>query len=98
VYELSIELDEVLELKTIADIERLGISTADFSSLQYKACQPVGDAAYFMGFKGMLVPSARGPFRNLVLFSERVPSGACEVVGEQPIDWVQWRANAQRGD
>jgi RES domain-containing protein len=92
VYELAVELNEVLELDTLDAIEKIGVSISGFSSLDYKACQAVGDAAYFMGFQGLLVPSARGLFQNLVLFTDRITASACEVVGEQEIDWVKWRA------
>lgn len=52
------------------DFARLGISEADFGDRTYQRTQEVGEAAAFLGFDGIFVPSARSPAQNLVLFPD----------------------------
>jgi hypothetical protein len=40
--------------------------------MDYARTQAIGDAAYFLGFDGLIVPSARSRFLNFVLFDTRI--------------------------
>jgi hypothetical protein len=90
-HELKTSGDAVLQIADIADLISLGVDATDFASVTYGNAKDVGDAAFFLGFDGMIVPSARGTFQSLVLFAERLAPGSIESVAEEPIDRQVWR-------
>jgi hypothetical protein len=47
--------------------------------------------AFFLGFNGLVVPSARSRFQNLVLFTDRIEVTGTEVENSEPVDWKAWR-------
>jgi hypothetical protein len=51
---------------------RLGIDESKFSSLDHARCQEIGAAAHFLEFDSLIVPSARWPCLNVVLFMDRL--------------------------
>jgi hypothetical protein len=60
--------------------------------------QSIADVAYFLGFDGILVPSARWPCANAVLFTDRIEAASLSVEATEPdpIDWTEWRKRASR--
>jgi hypothetical protein len=45
-------------------------------------------------FDGLLVPSARAPCSNLVIFLDSIADyGRLEVRESKPVDWNAWRLN-----
>jgi RES domain-containing protein len=75
-YQLDLELSNVLDLSDPVVLEGLGVDRAALSGLEFTACQRVGGAAAFMGHDGILVPSGRHPGVNLVIFVSNQPSDA----------------------
>ena len=54
-------------------------------------------AANFLEFDSLLVPSARWPSQNLVLFLDRLnPGEALAIEGASDINWPAWRERARR--
>jgi hypothetical protein len=50
------------------------------------------DAALFLGFKGLVVPSARWGCTNLVVFTEKTDPEQLTVIGvPKLVDWTTWR-------
>ena len=47
-----------------------GYPLESFGDLSYGRTQEIGDAAAFLGFDGIIAPSARWPCQNLVIFSD----------------------------
>jgi hypothetical protein len=90
-YELSVRAEGLLRLPDMAALERLGIERERYADLLYARSQEIGDAAQFLGFAGMIVPSARWDGLNLVLFTDRIEADALAVRVEEPIDWAAWR-------
>lgn len=92
IYQLDLELSNVLDLTDFALLEGLGVDRAALSRIDFTACQRVGGAAAFLGHDGILVPSARHPGINLVVFTSNQQSDAelrvrdCEVInpGREP--------------
>ena len=60
--------------------------------------QEIADAAFFLGFDGLIAPSARWPCSNFVLFTDRIPPGLLDLAktSEAPIDWSDWRKTMPR--
>ncbi len=91
-FELHAVTDRTLILLNMADLVALGVEEAKYAQLLYARTQEIGAAAAFMGFDGILSPSARYDCQNLVLFLDGFNLESLNVVAESPIDWVDWRA------
>jgi hypothetical protein len=73
------------------DFPLLGIDPNKFASLDYDRCQTVGDAAGFLGFDALLVPSARWHCKNLVLLQDSLDlSSFPELLETEEVDWQVW--------
>lgn len=92
IHRISVRTRRTLRLADLAAIEALGVTAETYASLDYARCQEIGDAAAFLGFDGILAPSARWPCQNLVLFTESYVPGELQVIESQPVDWADWRA------
>jgi RES domain-containing protein len=70
----TIDAREVLALDlTSPDImETVGLTPADIADPDWTACQAVGHAAWFLGFQGILAPSASGAGTVLAAFEGRL--------------------------
>ncbi len=98
-YELHVALRRALRLADIKALEALGVEATSYGSLQYAhkheeypRLQEIGEAAHFLDFDGLVVPSARWRCQNLVLFTDRVLPPALSIAGKHgPVDWTAWR-------
>lgn len=93
VHKISVECQRLF----IADFQaltRLGVDVSNYRAREYKRTQEVADAAFFMDFDALLVPSARWTCANLVVFTDRVaPSDLLLKATEpNPVDWAKWAA------
>lgn len=95
-HRLSVRTKRSLKLADMTALERLGVDTARFGELDYRRSQEIGDAAFFLGFDGLIVPSARWACQNLVLFTERLEGTAIAVEESEVVDWGAWRTEAAR--
>jgi hypothetical protein len=97
-YELRVTMQRAVELDLPA-LARLGVDTTRYGALsyveriqEYTRPQEIAEAAHFVGFDGLIVPNARFDCLNAVLFCDRVPPEAVEVVRNHgPIAWTEWR-------
>ncbi|MTW17196.1 RES domain-containing protein [Rhodoplanes serenus] len=98
VHKLRIHATQTLDLADLATLRRLGVDTDRWSEREYERTQEIADAAYFLGFDGLLVPSARADCSNLVLFTDRIAPGQIAVVesADDPIDWKARRRHPRR--
>lgn len=54
--------------------------------------QEIAETAHFIGSDGLIVPNARFDCLNVVLFCDRVPPDAIEVVRDHGVvHWDAWR-------
>lgn len=90
-HRLRVRAMNVLRLAELSPLEKLGVDISRFTEMDYARTQAIGDAAYFLGFDGLIVPSARSRFLNLVLFDARIDATDAEVEQSEPIDWKAWR-------
>jgi len=91
-YELKIATDRTLFLADMADLVTLGVEEAKYKQMLYSRTQDIGAAAAFIGFDGLISPSARNNCENLVLFLDNFNMENIETKSEMPIDWASWRA------
>ena len=68
---IRVEDIPVLDLRNGDTQAILGLEPSDFAG-PWDACQPIGHAAWFLEFAGVLAPSATGAGLTLALFEHRV--------------------------
>lgn len=95
---ISVTVSKVLRLDSLQALEPLGVDTTRYHERIYQRTQEIADAAYFLGFQGLLAPSARWNCHSLVLFTDHISPGdiQCEQCGDCPIDWDAWRKSHKR--
>ena len=95
-HRLTVKTRRTLKIADLEALEGLGISRATYQSLSYERCQQIGDAAQFLGFDGILAPSARWACHNLVIFADRLEPDEIQLVESEPIDWQVWREGQRK--
>jgi len=97
-HKLRISAAQTLKLADLPTLARLGVDVERYAARDYSRTQPIAEAANFLGFDGLIAPSARWSCLNLVLFTERLPPSQIETVGrdEHPIAWDGWRKRPRR--
>ncbi len=91
-HRIGVRTRKTLRLADKNALAALKVDAARFSELDYRRTQAIGDAAYFLGFDGLLVPSARWECQNLILFTDRIdPNDGLVVSASKPVDWQAWR-------
>ena len=88
---ISVSTERTLRFADLAAVEALGVNAESFAGLDYRRTQEIGDAAQFLGFDGIIAPSARWPCQNLVLFTDRFAPDNLTVVAAEHVDWREWR-------
>lgn len=88
--------ERTLRVADLAALEALGVSRERYASLSYERTQEIGDAAAFLGFDGILAPSARWPCQNLILFLDRLAPHDLTVLEQESVDWIAWRDSQRR--
>jgi RES domain-containing protein len=68
VYPVDVTLDNVLDISNLARLAELGVTAPDLEGDDLTPCQQVGGAVAWLGHDGLLVPSARSPATNLIIF------------------------------
>lgn len=91
-HRLAVSTQCVLRVAEISELQTLGIDTARYRERVYDRTQSIADAAYFLGFDGLIAPNARWDCANLVLFTERVLRSDIVIVETEaiPVDWAAW--------
>ena len=92
-HELSATLRDLLNIPDEPTLARLEIEVARYKDRAYTRTQAVADAACFLGFRGVIAPSARWPCQNVILFADRSDDDGLQLVRSEatPIDWIAWR-------
>lgn len=96
VHTLRVFTARTLRLADPSALARLGVVTERWADRDYLRSQAIAEAAFFLGFDGLIAPSARWPCDTLVLFDEQMAPGAVTVVASEPVDLVAWRRDPDR--
>jgi hypothetical protein len=59
--------------------------------LLYDRTQEIAAAASFLGFDGLIAPSARWECQNIVLFLDAIGLEGIRTISSAPVDWKAWR-------
>ena len=97
VHELKVSADQTLRLADLKTLATLGVETALYTGRDYRRTREIADAAYFLGFDGLIAPSARWDCLNAVLFTDRISPERMSIKASdpEPIDWRGWRARGR---
>jgi hypothetical protein len=93
VHLIEVETERTLRFD-LQSLSPLGVEIARYHTFEYQATQAIAAAAYFLEFDSLIVPSARFPCANLVIFTERATGLALK--RSQAIDWKSWRRRGVR--
>jgi RES domain len=97
IHAIAVKTERVLQLVDLNRLQQLGVDTARYETFDHAATQAIAAAAHFLGFDGLLVPSARFSCANLVLFTDRISgTGHLHLIGSEDIDWIDWRKRTRR--
>jgi RES domain-containing protein len=87
IYSIRVTLHHVLDLRSMKLLQQIGIDDSCLGGVDLSACQQVGGAAAWLDHDGLLVPSARGPGGNLVIFPAKRSSDAVfEVIASEIVE------------
>jgi hypothetical protein len=92
-HRIRVTAKRVLRLADLPALAGLGVDADRYRERDYAKTQPIADAAHFLGFDGLIVPSARWNCLNFILFTDRIaPSDMGIVKSEvEPVNWQTWR-------
>jgi RES domain-containing protein len=90
VWRLGAELQRALTLLDVKRLAALGVEMSRYRDILYARTQEIGAAAAFLGFDGLLAPSARHECANLVVFLDNAPPEALVEQECEPVDWAAW--------
>lgn len=93
VHHIAVTASSVLRIDDFDTLGLLGIDVSRYKERNYQRTQEIADAAYFLGFDGLVAPSARWQCSSVVLFTDRVPAESMSLLAteEHPVDWDAWR-------
>ncbi len=95
-YEVEIKTDQMLMLADMNRLSELGVDEARYTEMLYERTQDIADAAAFLGFDGLIVPSARWTCQNVVFFLDTFSLENLSVRSSVPVDWKGWIAKKRR--
>ncbi len=96
-HELTVKAQQTLVLADMAQLKQLGVEDSRYRELLYTRTQEISAAAAFLGFDGLIVPSARWDCQNIVLFLEAIDLEDVRTISSKPVDWTQWRKAHSKG-
>lgn len=90
-HRISVRTHRTLRLANLTELAELGVPTASYGDLDYGRTQEIGDAAAFLGFDGIIAPSARWECQNLILFCDSFAPDELALVESELVNWDDWR-------
>jgi RES domain-containing protein len=97
VHRLRVSGMKSLNLTDVPTLSQLGVDVARYQDRDYAQTQNIADAGYFLGFDGLLAPSARWSCTNAVIFTDRLEPASLSIDATEPdpVDWLEWRRRMQ---
>ena len=93
IHEIDLKLEKSLKLADLSKLQILGVDISKYQSFDYEQTQSIASAAHFLGFDGLVVPSARYNCLNAIVFSDSLgPDFKLEVVNTESVDWAVWKS------
>jgi len=86
---IAVATERTLRFASVDSLAPLGVAISRYQTFEYQSTQAIAAAAYFLEFDSLIVPSARFPCANLVIFTERATGLVLR--DSQAVDWEIWR-------
>ena len=87
---LAVSTSRTLQLVR-TDLATLGVDLARYGERDYGRTQEIGAALVFLGFDGLIAPSARWPCDNLMMFGDNhTLAETLESIGAETVEWREW--------
>lgn len=94
-FEIDLALGRALRLLDLPALAKLGLDVSRYGQLsynekqaEYPRSQDIGEAAHFLDYDGLIVPSARHDCLNIVIFCDRVPPESISAIADHGVvDW-----------
>jgi RES domain-containing protein len=84
--EVAVNVHKICDLTDPALLDQLGLDVDGLCSDDWEITRILGNLIRDSGFEGMVVPSAAGPYKNLVLFLDRFASrSSLDLIEIQPL-------------
>ncbi len=95
--ELDVQTGRILVFGDIGALRPVGIDEEQFRRGDPSRTREIGAAARFLDMDGLIVPSARWPCTNLVLFLDRMPDASLPTLADsRDVNWPAWREDVGR--
>ena len=92
---IQVHSERTLFLDDLESLGPLGVDAEAFRKGGFKRTRQIGAAARFLDIEGLIVPSARWPCTNLVLFLDRLSDfESLAVLDSRDVSWPAWREAA----
>jgi RES domain len=90
---LNAATDQTLKLLDLKRLKGLGVDVKQYASRDYSRTAQISGAAWFLGFDGIIAPSARWNCLNLMVFTAHAtpPVVSIAPAGSEMIDWAKWK-------
>jgi len=95
-HELQVSTKKTLMLADLEQLSALGVDEHRYRDMLYGRTLEIADAAAFLGFDGLIAPSARWSCETIVLFLDNFSLEDIQPLSVSPIDWAEWRARHRR--
>ncbi len=89
--EIDVTTRHALRFADLRTLEPLGVGAEGYSGFLYARTREIGDAAAFLGFDGVIAPSARWNCLNLVVFCDSLTPNDLMLKDSRVVDWDSWR-------
>lgn len=97
VFQIEAYLDRALDLSGAGKLASLGVNMENYGRLaysgrteEYPTLQQIAEAAHFYEYEAIVVPNARWPASNVVVFTERTRPGQLSILGSEPVNLNDW--------
>lgn len=101
IYKIEAEIERALDLSDSATLAGFGVNLATYGRLhylkrtdEYPTLQQIAEAAHFYEYQAILVPNARWPTSNVVVFTEHAPRTLFTVLEDELVDLSKWHNTA----
>ena len=97
IHHIAAHTSNSLRFADVSALSTLGVDIRRYATFDYSITQAIAAAVFFLDFDGLIVPSARSPDLNLVIFTEKLGIGErLKLEASELVNWSAWRAQRER--
>jgi RES domain-containing protein len=103
IYKIEAEIGRVLDLSNAQKLQSFGVNIGAYGRLHYErrtdeypTLQQIAEAAHFYEYQAIIVPNARWPTSNVVVFTEHTPRSALTLLEDELVDLKSWNDTTGR--